>query len=505
MTTSGFIAMLPLIVLGVGMVVVMLVIAFRRSLVTSTVLTLLTLALAFITIFFGVALGPQQVTPLLVFDSYADLIIGLLVAATFAVTLLAYGYLKIHAERREEFFLLLLGGALGGTVLAASSHFASFFLGLEILSLSLYAMIGYTYNNPISMEAAVKYLILAASSAAFLLFGMALVYAELGTMEFAGIAAAIIKPAAPVNLPFLLTGVVLILVGFGYKLALVPFHMWTPDVYQGAPAPVTAFIASVSKGSMFAVLVRFFAHVPPGNYTPLFTVFVVIAIATMLVGNILALLQNNIKRLLAYSSIAQLGYLLVAFLASGTNAIAASTFYLVSYFITILAAFGVVTVLSGPGHDADDIEEYRGLLWRRPWLAVILTTAMFSLIGIPLTVGFVGKFYVVLAAVGSAQWLLAITLVVASAIGVYYYLRVIVVMFTQVALPGEPAAAPSSGAPGGAVSFPAPSTPSQFPAAPALATAGGVALTFLLLLLIWLGIYPAPLLQLIQTMVARIY
>ena len=417
MTASGFNALLPLITLGVGMVVIMLVIAFRRSLVASTVLTLLTLAVAFIRVFFSAAQGPQQVTPLLIFDNYTNLIIGLLLAATFVITLLAYGYLKVHAERREEFFLLLLGGALGGTILAASSHFASLFLGLEILSLSLYTMIGYTYNNPISLEAAVKYLILAASSAAFLLFGMALIYGELGTMEFAGIAAAIDKPLTLANQIFLLTGVVLILVGFGYKLALVPFHMWTPDVYQGAPAPVTAFVASVSKGSMFAVLVRFFAYVPPRNYAPLFTVFVVIAIATMLTGNILALLQNNIKRLLAYSSIAQLGYLLVAFLASGTHAIAASTFYLVSYFITILAAFGVVTVLSGPNHDADDIEEYRGLLWQRPWLAIILSVAMFSLIGIPLTVGFVGKFYLVLAAVGSALWLLAIVLVVAGGSG----------------------------------------------------------------------------------------
>jgi NADH-quinone oxidoreductase subunit N len=496
LTTDSLIRLIPLIILTAGMVIVMLVIAFRRSHTLTTGLTLSTLGLAFISLA-GIAVLPistsqgagtgapdTAVTPLLIMDGYASFIIGLILAGSFVVTLLAYGYLKIHSERREEFYLLLLSAVLGSCVLAASNHFASLFLGLEILSLSLYALIGYTYDSPISIEAGIKYLILAGASSAFLLFGMAMVYYNVGTMEFTRIATALGNgsTAAAVSPAILLGGLVLMLVGIGYKLALVPFHMWTPDVYEGSPAPVTAFVATISKGSMFAVLVRFFSHITPQNYPPLFTVFVVIAIATMLIGNLLALLQSNLKRILAYSSIANLGYLLVAFLAGGANGISSSTFYLVSYFVTILAAFGVVTVLSSGSRDAGWLDEYRGLMWSRPWLSAILAASMFSLAGLPLTVGFVGKFYLVLAGVGSALWLLVIVLVISSAIGLYYYLRVVVMMYNR----------------------PAPEIEAKIPA-PAMARAGGLALAGLFLLIVWLGVYPAPLLNLIQVMVRGMY
>jgi NADH-quinone oxidoreductase subunit N len=206
----------------------------------------------------------------------------------------------------------------------------------------------------------------------------------------------------------------------------------------------------------------------------------------MFVGNLLALLQTNVKRILAYSSIAHLGYLLVAFLASSGLAAPAVTFYLVAYFITILSAFGVVTILSGPGRDADALDDYRGLYWRRPWEAAVLTTALLSLAGIPLTAGFVGKFYILAAGVGSALWTLVITLVVSSAIGLYYYLRIVVTMYLQpTPEQGQPADAPRW--PTAALTWPA---------------AGGVVLAVLTLLLVWLGVYPAPLLATIQAVVA---
>ncbi len=481
LTPAMLASLLPLLILSAGTVVVLLAISFYRNHLLTAVLTLITLGLAFIAV--PLTAGPgtpgaaPAVTPLLILDSYARFFIGLILAAAFVIVLLAYGYLKIHNERREEFYILLLTAALGSCILAASSHFASLFLGLEILSLSLYALIGYTYDTPISVEAAVKYLILAASSAAFLLFGMALVYYGLGTMEFAKIAAAVGNPAnAPASPVLVLTGFVLLLVGIGYKLALVPFHLWTPDVYEGSPAPVTAFVATISKGSMFAVLVRFFSQIDPRGYPSLFLVFVIIAIATMLIGNLLALLQTNLKRILAYSSIANLGYLLVAFLAGGASGVSASTFYLVAYFITILAAFGVVTALSSGSRDASWLDQYRGLMWSRPGLSAVLTAAMFSLAGLPLTVGFVGKFYLVLAGAGAALWLLIFTLVVASAIGLYYYLRVVVVMYNR----------------------PAQELEAKTPA-PAMSAGGGVALAVLLVLVVWLGVYPTPLLDLIQS------
>jgi NADH-quinone oxidoreductase subunit N len=223
-------------------------------------------------------------------------------------------------------------------------------------------------------------------------------------------------------------------------------------------------------------------------FATLLLAFAVIAIASMLVGNLLALLQTNVKRILAYSSIAHLGYLLVAFLASGGpptgggHAAPAVTFYLVAYFVTILSAFGVVTVLSGPARDADALDDYRGLYWRRPWEAAVMTAALLSLAGIPLTAGFVGKFYVLAAGVGSALWTLVIVLVVSSAIGLYYYLRIVVTMYLQ-PLAGQ------EGQP-------------QPAAAPALSAAGGAVLAVLTLLLVWLGVYPAPLLAAIQAAVA---
>ena len=381
---------------------------------------------------------PHGGTALLTLDGYARFYTGLILAATAAVTLLSVGYLEQIADQRDEYYVLLLLAALGSLVLVAATHFVSFFLGLELLSVSLYALIAYSRTREESIEAGIKYLVLAATSAAFLLFGMALVYAELGTLAFAGLTATPISTPDPL---LALTGIGLIVVGFGFKLALVPFHLWTPDVYQGAPAPMTAFVATVSKGAMFALLVRYFSVVDLRSHHALVIVFTLLAIASMFAGNLLALLQSNVKRLLAYSSIAHLGYLLVAFLASGSLAVTAVTFYLVAYFVTTLGAFGVVTVLSTGEREAESLDDYRGLVVRRPWLAVLFTAMLLSLAGIPLTAGFVGKFYLTVAAGGAGLWPLLVVMMVTSGIGLFYYLRVIVAMFM----------APSMEAAGGAV------------------------------------------------------
>ncbi len=477
MTADGLLALLPLVVPAAGAVLVMLLIAIRRSHPATFAVTLVVFLLALASI--PVALGHAgPVTPLLILDGYAYLVIGLLDVTGLLVALLSYGYLRNHGGRVEEFYLLLLTASLGAGVLAASAHFASFFLGLEVLSISLYTLIGYTYDNPVSVEASMKYLILAGSSSAFLLFGMALVYAETGSLEFARIASASAVTVSTSASVMLLVGFIFMLVGFGFKLALVPFHLWTPDVYEGAPAPVSALVATVSKGSMFALLLRFFTPFDLLHQPALFAVFSIVAIASMLVGSLAALLQNNLKRLLAYSSIANLGYLLVVFLAGGQNALTASTFFLAAYFISVVAAFGAVALLSGPQEDAGSLDAYRGLMWRRPWLAAVLTAAMFSLAGIPLTAGFVGKFYVALAGVGSTLWLLVIVLVISSAISLFYYLRVIVRMFSPVE------------------GVPRPAVPGARP--PAV-----IALAALLVLLLWLGVYPTPIIQLIQSLAAR--
>jgi NADH-quinone oxidoreductase subunit N len=471
MSLADLMALLPFLVLAISIVALLLVIAFRRSHALTATVTLVGLGAAFASIFGAWTAAPRDVTPLLNIDGYALFYTGLLLAGTFGVAMLAYGYLERRAGYHEEFYALLLLATLGAMVLAASNHFASLFLGLELLSVSLYGLVAYLRRSGRSLEAGIKYLILAAASSAFLLFGMALVYADQGTMAFDQISRAAPAPTVP-----LLGGLAMMIVGLGFKLAVVPFHMWTPDVYEGAPAPVTAFVATVSKGGVFVLLLRLFAPVDPSSFPSIYVVLGIIAAASMLAGNLLALRQNNVKRILAYSSIAHLGYLLVAFVAGGDLAATAVTFYLVAYFASTLSAFGVVMVLSGADRDADTLDEYRGLFWRRPWLAAVLTVSIFSLAGIPLTAGFLAKFYVLAAGVGSALWWLVIILVVSSAIGLYYYLRIIVAMVQQ----QQPPEAEGS------------------MAAPSQHVASGLVLAVLLSILFWLGVYPAPLLNMIR-------
>ena len=407
----------------------MLVIAFYRDARVALLCSLAGIALAFAMLPVAASRAPRQITPLLILDQYALFYLGLLFIAGFVVALLAYGYLGKLEGQPEEFYLALLLATAGGAALVMSNHFASFFLGLELLSVSLYVLIAYPRESARSVEAGIKYLILAAASAAFLLFGMALIYAELGTMEFARIG---VEMAGAVRPELLLIGQAMIFVGVGFKLAVAPFHVWAPDVYEGAPAPVTAFVATVSKGAVFALLVRYFANLGSESFHLFFPALAVIAIASMFVGNLLALAQNNVKRILAYSSIAHFGYLLVAFLAGGSLGATAAAFYLVAYIVTNLIAFGVVTLLSDR-READELEDYRGLFWKRPGLATIFLAALLSLGGIPLTAGFMGKFYVLMAGVGSALWLLAIMLVVNTMISFYYYLRVAFMMFRDCA------------------------------------------------------------------------
>ncbi len=295
------------------------------------------------------------------------------------------------------------------------------------MSISLYPLIAYLRSAPSHAEAGMKYLVLSGVSSAFLLFGMALVYGVTGTMDFSLIGQRLMGLAT--GAPMALAGMVFLIVGVGFKVGLVPFHMWTPDVYEGSPAPIAAFIATISKGSMIGLLLRYFSGVSLSDHPRLFTIFAIMAIASMFAGNLLALFQNNIKRLLAYSSIAHFGYLLVAFLSAGSLKVAAATYYLVAYLATTLGAFGVVTLLSGKEQDADGIDAYEGLGRRSPWLGGMLAFMLLSLAGMPLTAGFIGKFYVVAAGVGSSLWVLVVILIVNSAIGLFYYLRVTAALY----------------------------------------------------------------------------
>jgi NADH-quinone oxidoreductase subunit N len=469
MDVADILALLPLLLISATSIAVMLGIAIKRSHALAMGLTLAGLAAAFISLFAAAQFVPRQVTSLLLLDRYALFYMGLIIASSAVVAVLSYQYLEKQDGQREELYLLLLIATLGCAVLVASSHFASLVLGLEILSVALYAMVAYLTGRERPLEAGIKYLILASASAAFLLFGAALIYADAGSMEFSRIREVSFSGS---GLALLLPGIALTVTGIGFKLGVVPFHLWTPDVYEGAPAPVAAFVATTSKSAMVALLLRYFYLSGALQYRAVLLVFSIIAIASMCAGNLLALRQNNVKRILAYSSIAHFGYILVAFLAGGTMAIEAVSFYLVAYTVTILVAFGIVTVLSSSERDAGDLEDYRGLFWRRPTLACVFTIALLSLAGIPATMGFLGKFYVLAAGAAVEAWALIVILVVTSVAGLFYYLRIVVMLYSA---PPEPA------------------TPLQM-----IARSGTYILVGLAILLIWFGVYPAPLLDLIR-------
>src|SRR5690606_17234455 len=268
-----------------------------------------------------------------------------------------------------------------------------------------------------------------------------------------------------------------VIAGIAFKMSLVPFHLWTPDVYQGAPAPITAFLATVSKGAVFVVLLRYFMLADAYAYRPLVVALSLLAGASMLLGNVLALLQSNVKRILAYSSIAHIGYLLVAFIAGGAVAIESASYYLAAYLASSIGAFGVVAILSsGVEGETQTLREYRGLYWRRPWLAAVFSLMLLSLAGIPLTMGFVAKFYVVAASIDASLWVLLALVIVGSGIGLFYYLRVLVTLYLE----------PDDVAPDGARAAAAPS--------------GHVVLAVASVAVIWLGIFPAQLIDVVRAL-----
>jgi NADH-quinone oxidoreductase subunit N len=427
MTQIQFDALLPYTLLASSSMVIILLIAFRLSHTVIQVAGFLLLCMVIAALVYVKSILPVSILPLFRIDGFALLFTGMIIFCVLIIGLFSYIYFEEREENPKEYYILLFLGTLGAAILTISRHFISLFIGLELLSVSLYALIAYLRTRNHAVEAGMKYLVLAAVSSAFLLFGMALIYMNTGSMEFTAIAQKLTSSSTTSVLVIMGAGFMIVAIGF--KLALVPFHLWAADVYQGAPTPVTSFIATVSKIGVFAVLVRFALAIDLGNYIQASTVFSVLAIASMIVGNLLALRQQNIKRLLAYSSISHFGYLLVAFLTGGGAGVEAGAFYLLSYSITLLSAFGVVTLLSTRRHDAEDLANYRGLFRKDPLMTAVLAIALFSLAGIPLTAGFPAKFFIITAGVRQDLWAPVIVLVLTSVIGLYYYLRVISTLF----------------------------------------------------------------------------
>lgn len=328
-----------------------------------------------------------------------------------------------------EYYALLLFATSGMFFMASGADMITIFMGLEVMSISLYALAGYTRKRAISNEASMKYFILGSLSSAFLLYGMALIYGGAGSTKLEIIGQAV-SHANP-NWHILLLGSVMLLVGFGFKVAAVPFHMWTPDVYQGAPAPVTAFMSAGPKAAAFAAFFRVFHEALPGMQGEWWQVLWLVAAITMTMGNVLALLQNNVKRMLAYSSIAHAGYVLVGFTAGGALGSSSILFYLLAYTFMNIGAFAVVTVVASQGETKTNLTDYIGLGYKHPLMGLALVTLLFSLAGIPPTAGFVGKFYVFMAALKEGYVYLVVLAVINSVVSVFYYLRLTVMMYMR--------------------------------------------------------------------------
>lgn len=440
LTEAQLLALAPLIILSISATLLMLMIAFYRHHgvnATFAVLGLISTLLATLALWYWIPQDqPIQVTELLVIDRFSCFFGALMLVTTLACCTLSHTYLKNFPGNREELYLLLLLSLIGALVLVSSRHFASLFVGLEMLSVPIYGLVAYHRKNPRSLEAGIKYLVLSATGSALMLFGMALLYAQCGTLALPAIGEQL--AALGDNLPpMVLAGCTLILIALAFKLSLVPFHLWTPDVYEGAPAPAGVYLATVAKVAVVALLLRWVSWFPVFENSTLQFLLMLFAGLSMLVGNLLAMLQDNLKRLLGYSSIGHLGYLITAVAAFNFASLQASMIYIFTYTFATLAAFGVLSVVSvshklETGHaDADRLHHYRGLFWKQPYLAVIMTVAMLSLAGMPMNMGFIGKLYVILAAVNSSMWWLLAIVVISSGIGLFYYLRVMVTMFLQ--------------------------------------------------------------------------
>lgn len=468
MTGTDFLCLMPLIIIAVAPMVIMLTIAVKRNYPVIYGFSLFAFITGFLSLYFLIPALPRHIFTLLIFDGFSLLLSTIIILAGIFVTLLSGNYLLNQESEKEEYFVILFIAVLGSLLLVSANNFVALFLGLETLSISLYIMIAYRRALDHSIEAGVKYLVLASVSSAFLLFGMGLIYTLTGSMEFNEIALFLSK--AGLFSPLLLTGFGMMLVGIGFKLALVPFHMWTPDIYQGSPAPVATFIATVSKGAVVAALFRFFYAIRGFENHHFIQAITFVAVISMFIGNLLAIRQQNIKRILAYSSISNMGYLLVTLLIGSEEGIQAAVFYIISYIITTLGAFGVIALLSEQNHDAEMLKDFKGLYWKRPWIAVVFTLAVLSLAGIPLTTGFMAKFYIVFAGINSNLWVLVISLIINSVIGLYYYLRVVSTMFST-------------------------ANDEKFPA---ISLSGKIVLSFIAISIVLLGIFPQWLLQLIS-------
>ncbi|MFH0729649.1 MAG: NADH-quinone oxidoreductase subunit N [Pseudomonadota bacterium] len=364
-----------------------------------------------------------------VVDNYSRFFKLIFLLGSGLTILISVNYVVDEGIQSGEYFALILFSTLGMMIMASGADLVVIFLGLELMSISLYVLAGSTRSRMISNESALKYFLLGSFATGFLLYGIALLYGATGTTGIKGLSEVVSKTGLQGHIE--LIGMSLLVIGFGFKIASVPFHMWTPDVYQGAPAPITAFMSAGPKAAAFAAFARVFILALPSLQSEWMALIWILAFLTMTVGNIIALVQDNIKRMLAYSSIAHTGYILVAFLAAGELGIPSILYYLLAYTLMNIGVFALITVLGGKGEERIAVQDFSGIGYKHPIAAIAMCLFLFSLAGIPPTAGFMGKFYIFSAAIKEGYLGLAIIGVINSVISVYYYLRITVVMYMK--------------------------------------------------------------------------
>lgn len=343
------------------------------------------------------------------------------------VFLYSRSYLLKQGLLKGEYYVLGLFGMLGMMVMISAHNFLTIYLGLELLSLSMYALVAYNRDSKIASEAAMKYFVLGAIASGMLLYGMSMLYGANGTLDIAAISSSISEGNASKQIQAF--GLVFIVVGLAFKLGAVPFHMWLPDIYHGAPTSVTLYIASAPKIAAFAMVMRLLTETMPGLFSDWQTMLIILSILSIGIGNVIAIAQTNLKRMLAYSTISHVGFLILGILAGNNEGYSAAMFYTITYALTSMGAFGMIILMSRNGFEADHLDDYKGLNQRNPWYAFVMLILMFSMAGVPPTVGFFAKLWVLEAVIHIDMTWLALVAVFFSVIGAYYYIRIIKLMY----------------------------------------------------------------------------
>ena len=417
-----------LVVFGLLILLLGVFLGLRQRKYTGYV-ALLGTVLAFVPLFPLIGSRSEGFFGMVVADPFAIFFKALFLLVAFFTVLISLDYTEREGVAFGEYYVLVLFASVGMMLMAAGANLIVIFLGLEIMSISIYVLVGITRDDPRSVEAAFKYFLLGAFASAFLLYGMALTYASTGSLRLATIREVLSEQVFLTSAPIMILGLSLLIIGFGFKIALVPFHMWTPDAYEGAPTSITAFMATGVKAAAFAALLRVFLSALPQLERHWTEVMWGLAVLTMSVGNLIALKQDNIKRMLAYSSIAHAGYILVGFVAGNELGRAGILFYLLAYALMNIGAFTVVILLGRKGEENTLISDYAGIGFRFPLLSAAMSIFLFSLAGVPPTAGFMAKVYVFSAAVKAGYYWLVVIAVLNSAVAAYYYLRVMVYMY----------------------------------------------------------------------------